>query len=261
MPIFLNDIRSKRVLTIVWALILAYMLLICIIIYPEMQAQMNEISDAFSNMGAFSDAFGMDQLNFGEFMGYFGIECANNLGLGGGLLAAILGISALSKEEKDGTAEFLLSHPVTRKRVVSEKLLAVFTQLLFVNLVIIGLSVIGMIAINADANAGKIALIFLATFIMQLEIAAISFGISAFLRRGGIGIGLGIAFAAYFLNVISNLTDELEFIKYITPYGYTDSGYILEHYSLDFKYLALGIVLSILGIVAAYLKYNKKDIY
>jgi ABC-2 type transport system permease protein len=54
------------------------------------------------------NSFGMDKLNFGEFMGYFGIECGNVLGLGGALFAALAGISALAKEEKDRTAEFLL---------------------------------------------------------------------------------------------------------------------------------------------------------
>ena len=105
MTLFLHEIKRGRLALIIWTAAIAFMLAVCVVIYPEMSAQMNELGDMFSDMGAFSEAFGMDQLNFGEFMGYFGIECSNTLGLGGALFAAVLGACALSKEEKDGTAE------------------------------------------------------------------------------------------------------------------------------------------------------------
>ena len=101
MSIFLNELRRNKTALIIWSCAVSFMLGICIIIYPEMTSQMGDISAMFSDMGAFSDAFGMDQLNFGEFMGYFGIECGNVLGLGGALFAAIVGASALANEEKE----------------------------------------------------------------------------------------------------------------------------------------------------------------
>lgn len=67
---------------------------------------MDEIGAVFAQMGGFSQAFGMDRLNFGEFLGFFSIECGNMLGLGGAFFAALCGISALSKEEREHTAEF-----------------------------------------------------------------------------------------------------------------------------------------------------------
>ena len=42
-----------------------------------MEGQMNEISGMFADMGSFSAAFGMDRINFGEFAGFFGVECGN----------------------------------------------------------------------------------------------------------------------------------------------------------------------------------------
>ena len=122
MTVFLHELRSNRLALIIWSLAIAYMLGICVIIYPEMASQMEDISTMFADMGSFTEAFGMDQLNFGEFMGYFGVECGNVLGLGGALFASIIGASALAKEEKDRTAEFLLTHPLSRKRIITEKL-------------------------------------------------------------------------------------------------------------------------------------------
>ena len=260
MTLFLHEIKRNKLSLIVWSAALSFMLGVCVMIYPEMQTQMGDIGAMFSDMGAFSDAFGMDMLNFGEFMGYFGVEIGNTLGLGGALLAGIVGINALAKEERDGTAELLLTMPVTRTRIVLEKLLFCAFHIAVVNLAAALISVISIAAIGVDAEAGKIALIFLANFVMQLEIMAITFGISAFLKSNGIGIGIGISFGLYFLNILSNLEDGLEFIGKITPFGYANSGYIIEHGKIELLPILIGIALTGGGIALAFWQYNKKDI-
>ena len=260
MTLFLHELKRGRLSLAIWTVAIAFMLGVCVIIYPEMSSQMGEISEMFADMGSFSEAFGMDQLNFGEFMGYFGIECGNVLGLGGAFFAAILGISALAKEEKDKTAEFLLSSPISRSKIITEKLLAVVSQIVILNAAVAAAVVAAMIAIGVSADAGTVALVFLSYFLMQIEIAAITFGISAFIRRGGLGIGFGIAIGFYFLNIMANLTEELEILKWITPFGYADGASVVTDEALNVGYLGVGLLLSVVGIAAAYLKYNKKDI-
>ena len=96
---------------------------------------------------------------------------------------------------------------------------------------------------------------------MQLELAVICFGISSFLRRGTIGIGLGIACMMYFLNIIANVTETVDFLKYITPFGYCEGADILTNNRLDTGMIMIGMLLGIIGIIAAYLIYSKKDIH
>ena len=62
------------------------------------------------------------------------------------------------------------------------------------------------------------------------------------------------------MNILANITDEIKFLKYITPYGYTDSGYIIKNGALDFKYMWIGLLLAAAGIITAYTVYTKKDI-
>lgn len=261
MYILSHELRRDRTSLLIWTAVICFMLGICVVIYPEMSSQMDQMSEMFADMGSFTAAFGMDQLNFGEFMGYFGIECGNVLGLGGAFFAAILGISALAKEERDGTAEFLLTHPVSRVRVITEKLLSVFAQILIMNAVVIGVSVAAIVLIGESPDWQTLMLLFLAYLILQLEIASVTFGISAFLRSGALGIGIGLAVIAYFMNILSNLTEEVEFLKYITPFGYAESGYIINEKALDGKYVAVGIGFAVAGIAAAYIRYSKKDIH
>ncbi|MGN1443838.1 MAG: hypothetical protein ACI4XE_08310, partial [Acutalibacteraceae bacterium] len=107
----------------------------------------------------------------------------------------------------------------------------------------------------------EIVLIHTAYFIMQLELAGICFGISAFLRRGSMGAGIGIATVMYFLNIIANISDQAKPLKYLSAFGYTDAADILADGKLNAAMILIGALFAAAGITAAYLKYNKKDIH
>lgn len=260
MTIFRHELKQGRTALIIWTAAISFMLGICVLIYPEMSDQMGDVGGMFAEMGSFSAAFGMDRINFGEFIGFFGVECGNVLGLGGAFFAALLGISALAKEEKEHTAEFLLTHPVSRRAVIAGKLCAVIAQVIILNIVVIGVTALSMLAIGEEAPVKTLALLFAAYFLMQLETAAVTFGISAFLSRGSMGIGIGLAAVFYFMNIIANLIRETKFLKYITPFGYAEGADIISDNTVNGRYLAVGMILAVLGIAAAFRKYGGKDI-
>ena len=255
-----HECKQGKITWLIWTLAIAFLLAVCIFLFPEMKGDMDEISNMYSSMGSFSAAFGMDRLNFGEFIGFYSIECGNILGLGGAFFAALCGIAVLSKEEKEHTAEFLLTHPVSRARIITGKLISVLLQIVLLNAIVFGLSAASIAAIGETVPWKELWLMHLAYFFLQVELAGICFGISAFLRRGSIGIGLGIATMMYFLNLIANITESAEFLKYITPFGYTEGADIVLNGELDTGLVVLGLAFGVIGIVAAYCRYCKKDI-
>ena len=130
MTLIKHELRQGRISFLIWTASVGFLLAVCVFLFPEMEGQMEDVGDVFSSMGAFSGAFGMDRLNFGTLLGFYAIECGNVLGLGGAFFAALCGAGILSKEEKDRTAEFLLTHPVSRARIVTEKLVSVYAQII-----------------------------------------------------------------------------------------------------------------------------------
>ena len=260
MTIVKHELRRGKTALIIWTAAISFMLALCVMIYPEMSTQMGEISAMFADMGSFSAAFGMDRINFGEFIGFFGVECGNVLGLGGAFFAALIGISALAKEEKEHTAEFLLTHPVSRGKIVAEKLCAVIVHIVILNLAVIAVTALSILAIGEDVPVKTLGLLFLAYFLMQLEVAGITFGISAFLRHGSLGVGLGLAAMFYFLNIVTNLTEKAKALKYITPFGYTEGADIIAENAINGGYLAVGLTMAVLGVALAFGKYRRKDI-
>ena len=129
------------------------------------------------------------------------------------------------------------------------------------NIIIYALAVGSIAAVGEEIPWKEISLLHLAYYLLQIELAGICFGVSAFLRKGGVGVGLGIAAMMYFLNLIVNITEEVEFLKYITPFGYCEGADIVSSGSLDGTLVTIGAVIGIAGIIIAYLKYTGKDIH
>ena len=261
MTLVKHELRQGKTAFLIWTASIGFLLAVCIFLFPEMKGQMDSVNDIFASMGSFTEAFGMDRLNFGTLIGFYAVECGNILGLGGAFYAALCAVGILSKEEKDKTAEFLLTHPVSRKRIITEKLIAVLIQLTAMNIILYALAVGSIAAVGETIPWKEVSLLHLAYYLLQVELAGICFGISAFLRKGSVGVGLGIAVMMYFLNLIANITDAAEFLKYITPFGYCEGADIISSGSLDGTLVAIGAVIGICGIIIAYLKYTKKDIH
>ena len=260
MTLLKHELRQSRVSLAVWTASIAGLILVCVCLFPEMKGEMDGMSEMFASMGSFTAAFGMDRLNFGTLIGFYAVECGNILGLGGAFFASLTAVSVLSKEEKEHTAEFLLTHPIRRSRVLTEKLLAVVVQIVLLNTLVLGAAAAAMACIDEEIPWKEILLLHLAYFLLQLELAGVCFGISAFLRRGSLGTGLGLAILLYFLNLVANISDSAAFLSYITPFGYTEGADIVENGCLDLPLVLLGMAFATVGVIAAYAWYCKKDI-
>ena len=260
MTIYIKELKQSFKSLCIWTASIAFMMLVCVLLFPEMKGEMDSVSSIFANMGGFTAAFGMDKLSFGQLMGFYGIECGNVLGIGGGFFAALAGISVLANEEKERTAEFLLTHPISRVSIIAQKLLSVLTQVVVLNIVVVAVSLISAAVIDESFEMKEFMLLHVAYLIMQLEISCICFGISAFIRRGSIGIGLGLALAFYFMNLVCNMTEQAEFLLYITPYAYAEASNIISEGKLDTVLIVIGIIIAVIGAAVGFIKYTKKDI-
>ncbi|MEZ3435286.1 MAG: ABC transporter permease [Lachnospiraceae bacterium] len=260
MTLVKHELKQGKLSLIIWTGSIGLLLAVCIFLFPEMKGQMEDVSNVFSSMGSFTDAFGMDRLNFGTLTGFYAIECGNVLGLGGAFFASLCAAGILSKEERERTAEFLLSHPVSRVRMITEKLISVFVQITAMNLAVYAISAACITFVGEDIPWKELNLLHSAYYLLQIELMGICFGISAFMRRGSAGAGLGIAAMMYFLNLVANITESAEFLKYLTPFGYCEGADIITDGSLDGGKIVIGMAAGAAGILAGYVKYTRKDI-
>lgn len=260
MTFVLHELKMNIKALLIWTLAVGGMIFCFLLMFPVMEDSVKEISEAYSQMGDFSVAFGMDKMNMGTPMGFFGVEIGAVLALGGSMFAAITGIGMLAKEEGGHTTEFLYVTPNKRNYFITSKLVAGIIILGVFTVVCMLLGIAGFLAIGEEPEWKQYMLYFLTQFVMYLEISGICFGISAFLKKNNIGMGIGIAILLYFTNLFANISEDVEKLHYITPFSYSDAAYIFTEEKIHTEYLITGIIIMILVVVAGYIKYNRKDL-
>ena len=67
--------------------------------------------------------------------------------------------------------------------------------------------------------------------------------------------------AGLFKNLVANIAEVAEGLKYITPFGYCEGADIVSNGYLDGTLITIGLIFGMVGIVAAYWKYTRKDIH
>lgn len=259
MTIFKKELRSGAVSFAVWSAVISGFMAVCVGLYPSMEGGMGDMSVLFASMGDFSAAFGLDKLEFGTIMGFYGTECGNVLGLGGAFFAALAAMGLLAGEEGGHTAEFLLTHPVSRMRIAGEKLAALAAMILALNLICFACGAGSILAIGKEAEWGDLLRYHGAVLLMQMEVGGLCFGLSSLLRRSSFGLALGLAVLLYFLGLLINLDAGLEPLRFVTPYYYADAARVFSGESLTAPLLA-GCAWGLLGAAFGLRRYARKDI-
>ena len=124
----------------VWTASIGFFIIICVFLYPEMKGEMEDMNEMFSSMGAFSSAFGMDRLNFGTLIGFYD-RMWQYFRAGRCILCILSQSVALPKRRKNTLQNFYSHTPISRKKILTEKLTSVLFQLLILNVIVFLLSV------------------------------------------------------------------------------------------------------------------------
>ncbi|QED49286.1 ABC transporter permease subunit [Cytobacillus dafuensis] len=262
--IFMRELKRSRKSLIIWSLVLAGLIIWLLSIFPQFaegQKSMNDLFEAYPE--SMKQMFGMDRINLGTLIGFYGIEIYMMTTLLGSIYSALLASNILAKEENEKTIEFLLSKPVSRGRIVLEKLLAVVVNIVILNIVSTISSLIGFqFTKDADVPGKTFALLIIATLLLHLTFAAISFMLSSIMRktRNTLSASLAIVIVTYFLNVMSGLSEDLDFLKYFSPFKYVDAANIINENMLEPIYITIMAAIILISISAAFIIYKKKDI-
>ena len=260
MTVFKHEWRQGWKSWLIWTLAIGSLVVLVNLIWPDMAGTADGWSAMFQNLGAFGDAFGLDQLNLGELLHFYGLEISNILGIGGALYAAISGINSLASEEGKHTAEFLLSHPIRRSSVIGQKLAAVLSQVTALHLTVVVMSYLSILAISETVDMELFLLFHFSLWLMTIQITLICFGISAFLTQENVGLGIGVALLLYFLNLFVNMSDRLTLLQYATPFAYADPADVLIHEALNLKIAVPQLIVSAVLTGIGWRVYSKRDL-
>jgi len=263
MNIFLHETRAYRKSTIIWSVSLVAIMVMFISLFPSFSKdaeQMTAMLQGFPE--ALRQALSLDLENFFTILGFYGYVLSFII-LAGAIQAMNIGVSIVSKEVREKTADFLLTKPVTRTAILNAKLLAAFVSLLTTNIVY-GTAALQM-AMQVEKgyfNVQTFLLLSFSLFIVQLIFLALGIVFSVIFRKikSVLTISLVTVFSFYFIGAIGGTTED-QAIRYFSPFKYVDTAYILRHSGYEASYLLVAAVLIVVAVVVSYVVYSKKDIH
>ena len=183
------------------------------------------------------------------------------------LLAAIhavmLGTNIIAKEEKDKTSEFLMTKPVTRNKILIYKLLYSILSILILNITIFLSSIVALKIFTSDNIYNILILLTIGILLVQILFLSIGILISSISnnQKKSSTYAMSILLGTFFLSLIIDVFDKLKILNILTPFQYFDAKVIIPDNKLNFIYIILSLIISIICIIISYIKYKKKDLY
>jgi ABC-2 type transport system permease protein len=143
------------------------------------------------------------------------------------VLLGTMGARALAGEEEGRTMGLLLSNPVSRSRVVIEKVVAMVAHSILFGLVTALATWIGVLIAGIDEfGIGEIASISLLLSLFGLVFGGIALGVSAATgsRRAATSTTTGVALATWFMYSFLVLSDRTDFLARFSPFQWYLGG-------------------------------------
>ena len=245
---------------LIWSLVVGGLGFVCTVLYSTMEGQANDLAEMMSKMGSFADAFGMSTLSIATLKGYFATEVGVIHGLGSAMFAAILAIDILSKEEDRHTGEFIFSLPVSRGKVLTAKGICVLLMLILFTAICAIFYVCGFVYLKEELPVSEFTAFMLRQLLMNIEIAAICFGISAISGKSKMGTGLGIALVFYVYDLMGRVVPDLKDYLFIGPFSYANASEIFSGIKVSTSALIVAAVVTICCTAMAFVIFEKRDL-
>lgn len=261
---FKREMKINLKSFIIWTLILIGLFLVVFLVYPsivnsENMQMMDEMMKIFPE--EMLKAFNMDISSIDTAFGWLKTEGFVFVLLITGIYSGILGSNILLKEESDKTIEYLNSVPVTRKKIVTTKIIC---GLLYIIIMVVAIGIFNFIglSLSGDFDRKSYLLLSITPIFSSIVIFAICLFLSTFTHKTKktLGISLGIVFASYFLNIISEMSESTEFLKYISIFTLADIRNVIINASINPVMVALSIVVTAVFMILSIIHYNRKEL-
>lgn len=249
---------------IIWLGIFIFLFLIVFLIYPsiidsEQIGQINEFIKMFPE--EVLKAFNMDISTLDSAYGWLKSEGFVFILLISGCYASILGSNILLKEENDKTIEYLIMLPMTRKKIVIQKVLV---GVFYITMFVLGIGIFNWIGLSLSGNFDEIQYFHLSItpLLSSLVIFFICLFLSTFTHKTKkmIGISLGIVLLSYVLQMFSTLAEPTEFLKYFSVFTLADIRNVITNHTINLWMVGITILLSVFFFVMTLIRYQKKDL-
>ena len=251
---------------IIWTASLIATLYLFMLFYAPIAGDMNDFLELVKGFPKeFRDAFGLSNMEFGGVISFYSFILTYVL-LAGSVQGMNLGVSVLSAEVRDKTADFLYAKPVSRCRIITMKMVTVALQIILTNICFAAVSwlIVKTINLTGSEEVINVRMFLLMTgtlMLLQFFFAGIGLLVSGMLRRirTVLPISLGVVFFFFVLYLLNQTLDN-EKLAFLSPFSYFELSGILMNNAYQAKFLIAFAVLMVAFVGVTYGVYLKKDL-
>lgn len=261
MNVFIKELKSNRKALIIWS--------VCMILLVV--SGMGKYT-AYSSGGASTEVFDKLPQTMKVLLGLGNFEVTKISGFYAFLFpyiqitvaihAVLLGSGIIAKEERDKTTEFLIAKPISRKSIITAKLLAALVNVVIINIVSLLSSVAIVSAFNAKEDiTGEIILLHVSMFLVQLIYLSLGTVLAALMRnskKAG-AIAINILLVGFVISKITELVGELKALNIFSPLNYFNLEQLVKNNEMSIIITFLSVVLIAGFSTLTYYFYGKRD--
>lgn len=262
---FKKELKNNFKSLMIWAVILSSFFVMIFVIYPTVIDKMDPKLMQSYIESLPKELIKMMNLDISDIMsafGWFTSKGFSMLILIGGMYAAILGGNIFLKEENDGTINYLLSKPISRRKIVTNKIMV---GLCNITLLMLFTYVINLIGFNiiGDYNFKVLSLLYITCLLATYAIFGLCLCISSFFRKNKVmnSIAIGFVFFSYILQMIGMLAESVSWIKYLSVFEIAPVAYIVENSAIQPLSIIVSALIIIGSLAVAFYQYDKKEFY
>lgn len=262
MNIFRHELLRSRRSIFIWSLSLSLIAILFLSMYPAFTKDVTASQKVLENLPlAVRSALGISLANFFTVLGFFSY-LLTFVSVAGAIQAINLGVGIVATETSGKTADFLLTKPVYRSKIITQKLLAATCAALITSTAFVVTAIAMAVIVSPDNfDAAPFILIASTLFLVQIAFLALGLFLSVILPRikSIIAVSLPTIFGFFIVGSIGSAVGS-DIARYFTPFKYYDPSYIIQHGSYDIVFLAVELATTTALVVSAYVLFNRKDI-
>lgn len=181
----------------------------------------------------------------------------------GAIHAGMLGAVMISKDERDHNADFLFSKPISRRQILTGKLVSAVLHVVVFNGVTGLTSVLCIRAFNGgDPMVPEVTRLMAALLVFQGIFLAVglAFGAMSGSAKRATGMVTAVILGSFFLSIVSDLHASMAFLGQVTPFKVFSAKEIV--FEGSFPWLRAGIWLTLCAVWVAvmYRRFQNRDI-
>lgn len=261
---FKRELKINLKSFILWNVLIVGLYMMVYMLYPsimnsEETKMLNQMLEIFPKEVLV--AFNMDISSIDTAYGWLKSEGFVFILLLVGCYSGLMGSNILLKEESEKTIEYLHMLPVKRINIVLNK---IFASLFYIILMVVIIGVFNYFGLKicGEFDEKQFLLLSITPLFVALPLFSINLFLSSFTHKTKkmTGISLGITFSSYIIQIISSLSKDVEFLKYISVYTLADIRNVIIDSTVNLNMVIIMLVVCIMGIVFTIIRYNFKEL-